>query len=61
MEGCFWEQVLENNLVKTKVMVSGHITDDGLTKSKVDPCGVCSLRVKIRTLLCVLCGKKNPQ
>ena len=36
---------LEVNLEKTNVMVSGSITKDGLCKSKVDPCGVCCLRV----------------
>ena len=30
---------------------------DGLSKSKVDPCGVCSLRVKAISVLCVQCGK----
>ena len=38
-------------------MVSGGITKDGMSKSKVDPCGVCSLRVKANTVLCVQCGK----
>ena len=46
-----WKEVFENKglkviLGKTKVMVSGGITKDGMSKSKVDPCGVCSLRVK---------------
>ena len=40
-----------------KVMVSSGITKDGLYKSKVDPCGVCSLRVKANSVLCVQCGK----
>ena len=34
---------LKDNLVKTKLMVCGGITKDGMSKSKVDPCGVCSL------------------
>ena len=34
------------------MMVSGCITKNGLSKSKVDPCGVCSLRVKANSLLC---------
>ena len=38
-------------------MVGGSITKDGLSKSKVDPCGVCSLRVKAISVLCVDCGK----
>ena len=37
---------LKVNLGKTKVMVCGGITKDGLSKCKVDPCGVCSLRAK---------------
>ena len=37
-------------------MVSSGITKDGLSKSKVDPCGVCSLRVKANSVLCVQCG-----
>ena len=46
-----WKEAFESkglkvNLGKTKVMVSGGITKDGLSKSKVDPCEVCSLRVK---------------
>ena len=39
---------------KTKIM---GITKDGMSKSKVDPCGVCSLRVKANSVLCVQCGK----
>ena len=31
------------SLGKTKVMVRGGITKDGMSKIKVDPCGVCSL------------------
>ena len=34
------------DLEKTKVMVCGGITKDGMSKSKVGPCGVCSLRAK---------------
>ena len=33
------------------------ITNDVLSKSKVDPCRVCRLRVKANSLLCVQCGK----
>ena len=36
---------------KTKVMVSGGITNDGLSKHKVGPCGICSLRVKANLIL----------
>ena len=28
---------------------------DGMSKSKVDPCGVCSLRVKANSVLCLQC------
>ena len=45
------------NLGKTNVMVSGGITKDGISKNKVDQCGVCSLRVKAKSALCVQCGK----
>ena len=56
-----WMEVFESiglkvNLGKTKVMVSGSFTNDGLSKSKVDPCGVCSFRVKANSVLCVQCG-----
>ena len=33
---------LKDNLCKTKVMVSGGNTKDGLSKIKADPCEVCS-------------------
>ena len=45
------------NLGKTKVNVSGSITKDGMSKSKVDACGVCSLRAKANSVLCEQCGK----
>ena len=38
-------------------MVSSDITKDGMSKSMVDPCGVCTLTVKANTVLCVQCGK----
>ena len=38
-------------------MVSSVITRDGLSKSKVDTCRVCSLRVKANSVLCVQCGR----
>ena len=41
---------------KTKVMVCSSITKDSMSKSKVDPCGVCSLRIKANLVLCVQCG-----
>ena len=39
------------------MMVSGSITKDGLPKGQVEPCGVCSLRVKANSVLCAQCGK----
>ena len=42
---------LNVNLGKTKVMVCGSITKDGMSKSKADPCEVCSLRVKANSAL----------
>ena len=44
-------------LGKTKVMVCDNITKDGISKSKVDPCGVCCLRVKHNSVLCLQCGR----
>ena len=45
--------------MKTKVIVCGGITKDGMSKSKVDPCGICSLRVKAnsvkRNVTCTKC------
>ena len=46
------------NLEKTKEMSSSGITKDGMSKSKVDPCGACSLRVKANSDLYVQCGKR---
>ena len=45
-----WKEAFESkglkvNLGKTMIMVSSGITKGGLSKSKVDPCGVCSLGV----------------
>ena len=42
---------------KIKVMVCGSITKDGMSRSKVDSCDVCSLRVKANSVLCLQCGK----
>ena len=50
-------QSLKVNLGKTKVMVSGGNTKDGMPKNKVDPCGVCSLRANANSVLCVQCSK----
>ena len=38
-------------------MISGSITKDGLSKSEVDPYGVCSCGVKANTVFCLQCGR----
>ena len=43
---------------ENKAMVSGRITKDGMSKSKVDPCGVCSLRAKANPVLHEQYGKR---
>ena len=48
----FESKGLKVNLVKTWVVVCGSFTKDGISESKVDPCGVCSLRVKANSVLC---------
>ena len=53
----FDSRSLKVNHGETKVIVSSSITKDGMPKSKVDPCGVCSMRVKVNSVLCVQCGK----
>ena len=45
MQGGFESKGLKLKLGNIKVMVWGGITKDALSKSKVDPCGVCSLKV----------------
>ena len=50
-----WKEVFESkwlevSLGETKAMVSGSMTMDGLSKSKLDTCGVCSLRVKANSV-----------
>ena len=57
-----WKEALDSkglqvNHGKIKVMASGGITKGGMSKSKVDPCGVCSLSVKPNSALCLHCGK----
>ena len=47
MKGVFYSKGLKVNLGKTNVMVSCGIARNHLSNSKVDPCGVCSLRVKL--------------
>ena len=56
-----WKEAFENKglkvkLVKTKVMVSSGITQDGLSKNTVEPCTICSLRLKANSVLCAQCG-----
>ena len=48
----FESKSLKVNLGKTKVMVSGGITKDGMYK--VYPCGACSLRAKTNSILCIV-------
>ena len=57
MEGGHKRKGLKVNLRKTKVMISSDITHDGLSKSKVDPYGVCSFIVKANSALCEQYGK----
>ena len=45
------------NLGMSKVIVRLHIAKDGLSKSNVDRCGVCCLRVKVNSALCVQSSK----
>ena len=57
-----WKEAYESkglkvNFGKTKIMVCGSITNNGMSKCKVDPCGVCSLRVTANSALCLKCGK----
>ena len=44
-------------LGKITVLVSGSITKNGMSKSKVDSCGVCSLRAKAKPVICLQCSK----
>ena len=37
-------------------MICGGITKDGMSKSKVNPCGICSLRAKANSVLCLHCA-----
>ena len=39
------------------MMVSGGITKDGFSRSKLDRCAVCSFRVKANPVLCAQHGK----
>ena len=57
LKEAFESKGLKVNLGKTKVMVNGDMTKDGMSKSKVVSCGVCSLKVKANSVLRVLSGK----
>ena len=53
-----WKEAFKSNCLKgnhgnTKVLVSGGMTKDGISKGKVDSCGVCSLRVTANSVLIV--------
>ena len=57
-----WKETFESmslkvNLGKTKVMVSGGITNVGMSKSNVVPCGVYGLRVKANSVFFLPLGK----
>ena len=39
------------------MMVTGDITKDGLSKCKVDSCGVCNMSEYVNSVLCVQCAK----
>ena len=57
-----WKEDFESkcskvNLGKTKVIVCGGITQDDMPKSNVDPCEVCSFRVKANSIMYLQCGK----
>ena len=57
-----WRKAFESKglnveLGQTKVIVSGGISKDGLSKSQVDPCGLRRLRVKANSVLCIQCGE----
>ena len=36
--------------------MNGHITKDGLSKSRHYPCEVCGIKVKLNSVLFVQCG-----
>ena len=45
------------NLGIAKAIVCSGITNDGYSKSKVNPCYVCIFGVMANSVLCVQCGK----
>ena len=54
---CYISEViwLFTRLLEEVFSVTVFSTKDGSPKRKVDPCGVCSLRVKANFVLCVQC------
>ena len=50
----FESKGLKVNLGKIKVIVCSGIKNDGMSKSKLDPCGVCSLGVKVNSVVCTV-------
>ena len=57
-----WKEAFERkglkvNIGKIKVMVSSGITQDGFSKSNVDPCCICCLRANANSVFCVQCGR----
>ena len=58
MEGGYLSKGLGVNLGETKVIISGGIIKDGMSKSNVDLCWVCRFRVKANSVLCVQCGRR---
>ena len=48
---------LNVSLVKTTVIVCGGVTKVGMSNSEANPCGVCSLRVRADSVLCLQCGR----
>ena len=53
MKGAFWSKGLKVNLGETIVIISRDISKDGLSRNKVYPIGVCSLKVTASSVLCV--------
>ena len=54
LKEAFESKGLKVNLEKAKVTIKCGVTKVGLSRSKVDPCGVCILRVKANSLLCAV-------
>ena len=53
MDGTFESKGSKEKLGKSKLMASGSMTKDGMSKSKVDPCCAYSLRVKANSIWCL--------